>query len=184
MEIFRRRGYQVVDFDSEADVYCINTCTVTHVADKKSRQAARRGKRRNPDAIVVVTGCYSQVAPEKVSAIRGVDVVVGTQGRADIVDLVELAMTKRADVYKRQGGQKVDMGCAQLQQVVQACGHPARSPGAPLREPEELAFMGDARCRVHGQIPHMELVDHRIHRVLEGGLYQLLPCLLYTSRCV
>ncbi len=97
MELFRKRGYQVVDFDSEADVYCINTCTVTQVADKKSRQAARRGKRRNPDAIVVVTGCYAQVAPEEVASIRGVDVVVGTQRRADIVDLVDLAMTKKAE---------------------------------------------------------------------------------------
>ncbi len=119
MELFRRRGYQVVDFDSEADVYCINTCTVTHVADKKSRQAARRGKRRNPDAIVVVTGCYSQVAPEKVSAIRGVDVVVGTQGRADIVDLVELAMTKRSelplvavgDIMSRTEFEEVPISC-------------------------------------------------------------------------
>jgi threonylcarbamoyladenosine tRNA methylthiotransferase MtaB len=89
------------------------------VADKKSRQAARRGKRRNPDAIVVVTGCYSQVAPEKVSAIRGVDVVVGTQGRADIVDLVELAMTKRSelplvavgDIMSRTEFEEVPISC-------------------------------------------------------------------------
>ncbi len=97
MELFRKRGYRVVDFDSEADVYCINTCTVTQVADKKSRQAVRRVKRRNPDAVVVATGCYAQVAPEEVSAIRGVDLVIGTQGRADIVDLVDLAMTKKSE---------------------------------------------------------------------------------------
>jgi len=96
-ELFRRRGYEIVDFDSEADVYCINTCTVTQVADKKSRQAVRRAKRRNPKAIVVAVGCYAQVAPEEVSAIRGVDVVIGTQGRADIVDLVDLAMAKKSE---------------------------------------------------------------------------------------
>lgn len=97
MELFRERGYEIVDFHSEADVYCINTCTVTHVADKKSRQAIRRAKRQNPNAIVVATGCYSQVSPEKVSAVSGVDVLVGTQGRKDIVDLVESAMAGRSE---------------------------------------------------------------------------------------
>lgn len=96
-ELFRRRGYEIVDFDSEADVYCINTCTVTQVADKKSRQAARRAKRRNPNAIVVVVGCYAQVEPDEVSAIAGVDVVCGTEGRAGIVDLVEQAMAKESE---------------------------------------------------------------------------------------
>jgi len=96
MELFRKRGYEIVDFASEADVYCINTCTVTQVADKKSRQAVRRGKRQNPEAIVVAAGCYAQVAPEEVSAIRGVDVVIGTQNRAGIVDLVEAAMAEKS----------------------------------------------------------------------------------------
>ena len=92
IELFRKQGYEIVDFDSEADVYCINTCTVTHVADRKSRQAARRGKRKNPKAVVVVTGCYAQAEPEKVASIDGVDVVVGTKSRADIIDLVNLAI--------------------------------------------------------------------------------------------
>ena len=100
IELFRRRGYEIVPFDSEADVYCINTCTVTQVADKKSRQAVRRAKRRNPEAIVVAVGCYAQVAPEEVSAIRGVDVVIGTQDRAGIVDLVEEVMTKERESPK------------------------------------------------------------------------------------
>jgi threonylcarbamoyladenosine tRNA methylthiotransferase MtaB len=56
IDLFRERGYDIVDFNSEADVYCINTCTVTQTADKKSRQAARRGRRQNPDAIVAVIG--------------------------------------------------------------------------------------------------------------------------------
>ncbi|HHV63183.1 MAG TPA: tRNA (N(6)-L-threonylcarbamoyladenosine(37)-C(2))-methylthiotransferase MtaB [Firmicutes bacterium] len=87
--LFRERGYEIVDFDSVADVYCINTCTVTGMSDRKSRQLIRRALRRNPNAVIVVTGCYAQAAPGEVLAIPGVNIVVGTKGRAKIVDLVE-----------------------------------------------------------------------------------------------
>ncbi|MBO8128547.1 MAG: tRNA (N(6)-L-threonylcarbamoyladenosine(37)-C(2))-methylthiotransferase MtaB [Peptococcaceae bacterium] len=90
-EMFARRGYRVVPFDAGADVYVINTCTVTHIGDRKSRQLIRRAKRANPDSIVVVTGCYAQVAPDEVGAIEGVDLVIGLGGRANLVDLVEQA---------------------------------------------------------------------------------------------
>lgn len=91
--LFARRGYRIVeDFESVADVYVINTCTVTGTAAQKSRQAIRRAIRRNPEAVVVVTGCYAQVDPEAVAGIPGVDVVVGTFGREGLVDSVEEAM--------------------------------------------------------------------------------------------
>lgn len=91
--LFARRGYRIVEnFESVADVYVINTCTVTGTAAQKSRQAIRRAIRRNPEAVVVVTGCYAQVDPEAVAGIPGVDVVVGTFGREGLVDLVEEAM--------------------------------------------------------------------------------------------
>ncbi|SFQ99778.1 tRNA (N(6)-L-threonylcarbamoyladenosine(37)-C(2))-methylthiotransferase MtaB [Desulfoscipio geothermicus] len=91
-ELFRRRGYTVVDFDEPADVYIINTCTVTHLGDRKSRQLIRRAGRTNPGALVVVTGCYAQTAPDEVLEVEGVDVVVGSGNRANIVDLVEKAV--------------------------------------------------------------------------------------------
>uniref|UniRef100_UPI002FE0AA01 radical SAM protein n=1 Tax=Thermodesulfitimonas autotrophica TaxID=1894989 RepID=UPI002FE0AA01 len=91
--LFARRGYRIVeDFESVADVYVINTCMVTGTAAQKSRQAIRRAIRRNPEAVVVVTGCYAQVDPEAVAGIPGVDVVVGTFGREGLVDLVEEAI--------------------------------------------------------------------------------------------
>ncbi|HHY46764.1 MAG TPA: tRNA (N(6)-L-threonylcarbamoyladenosine(37)-C(2))-methylthiotransferase MtaB [Firmicutes bacterium] len=93
--LFRKHGYEVVDFDSKADVYCINTCTVTSTSDHKSRQLIRRARRRNPDAIIVVTGCYPQVSPEEVASIPGVNVVTGTHGRSRIIDLVEEAKEKK-----------------------------------------------------------------------------------------
>lgn len=95
IEAFRARGYDIVDFDSEADVYVVNTCTVTGRGSQKSRQAVRQARRRNAEAIVAVTGCYSQVAPEEAAAIPGVDVVTGTQNRREIVDLVERAAAER-----------------------------------------------------------------------------------------
>lgn len=73
-------GYTRIDFDSEteADVYVINTCSVTNTGDKKSRQMIRRAIRKNPNAIVCVTGCYAQTAPAEVLKIEGVDLVIGT----------------------------------------------------------------------------------------------------------
>lgn len=88
-EAFLDRGYQPVGKDEGADVFVINTCTVTHVADAKCRQAIRRAKRKNPNALVAVVGCYVQVAPETVRAIEGVDVLIGTKRRDRIVDAVE-----------------------------------------------------------------------------------------------
>lgn len=88
-ELFQKKGYEIVDFDKFADIYIINTCTVTNFGDKKSRQAIRRAKKINPDAIVVATGCYSQVAPDDVKKIDGINIVTGTKNRNDIVEIVE-----------------------------------------------------------------------------------------------
>jgi threonylcarbamoyladenosine tRNA methylthiotransferase MtaB len=87
--LFKQRGYEAVGFDQPAEVYVINTCSVTHLGERKSRRLIRRATRLNPDAVVVVTGCYAQVSPDEVAAIEGVDVIVGTQERQRIVDLVE-----------------------------------------------------------------------------------------------
>lgn len=88
-ELFEKRGYDVISHDQVADIYIINTCTVTNVGDKKSRQFIRRAKRNNPEAIIAVVGCYAQTAPEEVLAIEEVNIVIGTNERNKIVDLVE-----------------------------------------------------------------------------------------------
>jgi threonylcarbamoyladenosine tRNA methylthiotransferase MtaB len=96
--LFKQRGYETVAFDQIADVYVINTCSVTHLGEKKSRQLIRRAIRLNPEAIVAATGCYSQVAPEQVQAIEGVGVIIGTKDRNRIVDYVEEAAADRKQV--------------------------------------------------------------------------------------
>lgn len=88
-ELFQDAGYSCVDFEDIADVYVINTCTVTSMSDRKSRQIIRRAKKKNPNSIVVVTGCYAQTAPDEVSAISGVDLVVGTNQKSKIVEYAE-----------------------------------------------------------------------------------------------
>ena len=78
-QLFKAANYERVDFEAKSDVYVINTCTVTNTGDKKSRQVIRRAIRKNPDAVICVTGCYAQTSPAEILAIPGVDVVVGTQ---------------------------------------------------------------------------------------------------------
>ena len=89
LKIFNEANYQEVDFKEIADVYVINTCTVTNTGDSKSRQMIRKAIRKNPQATVCVVGCYSQIAPEEIEQIEGVGVVLGTQYRKDIVKYVD-----------------------------------------------------------------------------------------------
>jgi len=97
-QLFKKKGYERVDFENEADVYVINTCTVTNTGDKKSRQIIRRAIRKNPDAVVCVTGCYAQTSPAEILAIPGVDVVIGTQDRAKLLDYVEQHQRERRPI--------------------------------------------------------------------------------------
>lgn len=87
-EDFLRAGFDIVSENSAADVYIINTCTVTAVADRKSRQFIRRMKQKNPDAVVCVTGCYVQTRPDEVAGIEGVDIIAGTNEKENIVGYV------------------------------------------------------------------------------------------------
>ena len=88
-DLFRDRGYEIVDFSSKADVYIIHTCTVTRESDRKSRQIIRRAVKRNPEAIVAVTGCYAQTSSNEIAKMKGVDLIIGTSQRNQIVELVE-----------------------------------------------------------------------------------------------
>lgn len=88
-ELFQNAGYELCDFDSYADIYVINTCTVTSMSDRKSRQIIRRAKKHNPDSIVAVTGCYAQTNPDAVLEIDDVNIIIGTKDRKKIVSLCE-----------------------------------------------------------------------------------------------
>ena len=89
LEMFKKEGYTQVDSEDFADVYVINTCTVTHMSDRKSRQYIRRMKKKNPNAIIAVVGCYSQVSPEEILDIEEVNLVMGTNERRQIVEEIK-----------------------------------------------------------------------------------------------
>lgn len=112
--MFRDRGYNVVEFEDPADVYVINTCSVTNAGARKSRQMIRRARRHNQCAVVVAMGCYCQSTTDEVTSMPEVNIVVGTHGRDRIVDLVERAIETK---------QRIN----------------AVSPIAPVREYEEIA---------------------------------------------
>ena len=97
-ELFEREGYKIVNFDQFADVYVINTCTVTNLGDRKSRQMIRRAKKLNKLAIVAVTGCYAQTASEEVSQIEGVNLIIGTKDRSKIVELIDSIQEDRKQI--------------------------------------------------------------------------------------
>ena len=94
--LFKDRGYVISDFDDECDIYVINTCTVTGEGERKSRQMINRAHGRKSDAVIVVTGCYSQVSPDEVASLEGVSLVIGTSERARIVDMTEEYMLKNS----------------------------------------------------------------------------------------
>ena len=89
LEMFKKDGYEHVDSEDYADVYVIITCTVTHMSDRKSRQYIRRMKKKNPDSIIAVVGCYSQVSPEEILEIEEVNLVMGTNERRTIVEEIK-----------------------------------------------------------------------------------------------
>ncbi|MED3624822.1 tRNA (N(6)-L-threonylcarbamoyladenosine(37)-C(2))-methylthiotransferase MtaB [Neobacillus thermocopriae] len=97
-QLFKQEGYERVEFESIADVYVINTCTVTNTGDKKSRQVIRRAVRKNPDAVICVTGCYAQTSPAEIMAIPGVDIVIGTQDRVKMLDYIEQYKKERQPI--------------------------------------------------------------------------------------
>ena len=89
------RGYEIVSFDQKADVYIINTCSVTNIADRKSRQMLHRAKKLNPEAVVVAAGCYVQVASDALKEDDSVDIIVGNNNKARLADILEEYMKDR-----------------------------------------------------------------------------------------
>lgn len=88
MEDFVKKGCSIVSYDEPADIYVINTCTVTHLADRKSRQYINRMKKLNPESLVAAIGCYVEVSPDEVSALEGVDILLGNKEKHKLPEMV------------------------------------------------------------------------------------------------
>ena len=104
-----QKGYSIVPFDEAADIYIVNTCTVTNIADRKSRQMLHRARQLNPEAIVVAAGCYVQTAQEAVEKDAGIDLAIGNNRKKDIAEILEAFLAGRGD--KTLGGTTIhDIG--------------------------------------------------------------------------
>ncbi len=102
----QEKGYEIVPFDSEADIYIVNTCTVTNIADRKSRQMLHQARKRNPAAVVVAVGCYVQTGTEQVLKDSGVDLVIGNHKKGQAVELIEEFLAGRTAAENGQNPEK------------------------------------------------------------------------------
>ena len=97
-KLFKDSGYELVDFKDTADIYIVNTCTVTNMADRKSRQMLHKAKKKNPNAVVVAAGCYVQAAGEAVKEDIAVDLIIGNNKKGNVVAVVEEYMASQGKV--------------------------------------------------------------------------------------
>ncbi len=106
-------GFAQRDFNEKADIYIVNTCTVTHLGDRSSRQLISQARRRHPDALLVVTGCYAELNPQAVAALPGVDMVVGNSGKSSLVEAIQQQW--QSDISNKVGASGRDMPSAPVQ---------------------------------------------------------------------
>jgi threonylcarbamoyladenosine tRNA methylthiotransferase MtaB len=201
-ELFRGRGYEIVGFDGPAEVYIINTCTVTHLADHKSRQMIRRaasGRFGRPlSAVTAAVGCYAQTAPEQVLPL-GVDVLVGTQNRGRIVDLVEHAASLKAGEVASAALDKIEAAVDDGREILNAVSPLSASAGfeeLPLPRPHNRtrAFLKiedgcDQYCSycivpfARGPVRSLrpEMVRMRLEELLAAGFREVVLTGVHTS---
>ena len=110
MQKFIEKGYTIVDFEEKADIYVVNTCTVTNMSDRKSRQMLRRVKKVNPNSILVVVGCYVNVAKEELEKIKDIDIILGNNEKNNIVECVENFENKEKITDVMQQKEFIDFG--------------------------------------------------------------------------
>ncbi len=160
-EQFRSAGFEQRDFASQADVYVINTCTVTHLGDRSSRQMISQARRRAPDALLVVTGCYAEINPQGVAALPGVDLVVGNAGKDQLVERV----LNHEAVSKTMPGSELPASPPALRRALpmldvltmhtgsdRGLDEEARAENAPLTDLAPLAPLPFSRTRVQMKV--------------------------------
>lgn len=111
MQAFLKKGYKIVNFEEKADIYIVNTCTVTNMSDRKSRQILRKAKQKNKDSILVATGCYAQTAENALEEIEDIDIIVGNSEKGNIFKYIEeyknQKQTKVPDIMKERKYQEL-----------------------------------------------------------------------------
>ena len=181
---FLKAGYQVVAPDAPADIYLLNTCTVTSTADQKCRKLLRHARRRNPDALVVATGCYVERAPADILAIDGVSIAVGNDEKARLVEIVGDRAGVRGPVLCTAQPQPAPLRTRSLVKIQEGCSQwcsfcvvpRVRGPESS-RPPEEV--LSELKDRVAEGYKEIVLTGTRIGRYEHaGGLTGLVELIL------
>src|SRR2546421_5031720 len=102
-------GFEQRDFSDAADVYIVNTCTVTHLGDRSSRQMIAQANRRHPDALLVVTGCYAELNPKAVAALPGVDLVVGNSDKDKLIETIQEKIRVSTPIQEKSSDQELSL---------------------------------------------------------------------------
>ena len=134
---FEAHGYERVNFDQQADVYVINSCSVTARADKKSEEALKKARNQNPQARVVMVGCYAQLQPEKIARIRGIDLILGSNEKFRILDYLEKKEEKKKLQEKKLQLQEEEKKKLQLQEQEQEEEKKLQEPEIHTCSPED-----------------------------------------------
>lgn len=116
-QMLQEKGYKIVPFDEAADIYIVNTCTVTNIADRKSRQMLHRAKKRNPDAVVVAVGCYVQTGQETLEKDGAVDLAVGNNRKKDLVEILEAFLESRGEAESVPAIDTIDIAHAPYEEM-------------------------------------------------------------------
>ena len=94
-QMLQKKGYEIVDFEQKADIYIVNTCSVTSIADRKSRQMLHKAKKNNPESVVIAVGCYVQTGTETILKDEGIDLAIGNNKKKDLVEILEQYLYER-----------------------------------------------------------------------------------------
>jgi len=153
---FLKAGYQVVDPDDVADIYLLNTCTVTHIADRKCRKLLRLFHRRNPRALVAATGCYAQRAPAELAGIEGVGLVIGNNDKEQAVEIIEDRLNGHRTPGTREAPQNPPFRTRAMVRIQEGCSQPCSFCIVPrVRGPEK-------------SLPREEVISSVSERAVEG----------------
>ena len=167
---FRDGGYEVVNFKDLANIYVINTCSVTGLAEKKCKQAISQAQRRNPNARIAVVGCFSQLKPEVVSALKGVDLILGSTSKFELFERLQMDSSKVSQIH-------VDEKEGQLTEFV-----PSFSSGDRTRSFVKVQDGCDYFCayctipfaRGHSRSGHISQVLDMVSEVLRQGIKEII----------
>ncbi len=180
---FLKAGYQVVAPDDVADIYLLNTCTVTHIADRKCRKLLRLAHRRNPCALIAATGCYAQRAPQELAGSEGVELVIGNGDKDKVVEIIENRLNEHRTPVKREAPQRPHFRTRAMVGIQEGCSQPCSFCIVPrVRGPEKSRpreeLIADVRERVAEGYKEVILTGTRIGRYNHDSLPGLIKSIL------